>query len=65
MNVQQEILPYNPITIKLEKRKEATRFLAMMNKLDRVDEQSVIDLTVYEKDILTELLSKFNDFLKL
>lgn len=59
MKIQQENLPFKPITIKLEKKHEAEAFFSLIDKIEdhRCNEGSVIFMNDNETSLVIELSS--------
>jgi hypothetical protein len=57
MKVQQEILPYRAITIKLEKRHEAIALFGLVDKIEnfRCNKGQSLELTKDEINLIVEL----------
>ena len=66
MKIQQEQLPFRPITIKLEKCKEASSFIGLIDKVDaHITHGDSISLTSEEKHILIDISNSFTDLVGL
>ena len=57
MKIQQECLPFRPITIKLEKQAEAEAFYALMQKLqNRLDDNTLL-LSDEQRALLAQIIN--------
>lgn len=57
MKIQQECLPFRPITIKLEKQAEAEAFYALMQKLqNRLDDNTLL-LSDEQRSLLAQIIN--------
>lgn len=57
MKIQQEYLPFRPITIKLEKQAEAEAFYALMQKLqNRLDDNTLL-LSDEQRSLLAQIIN--------
>lgn len=60
MKIQQENLPYKPITIKLEKRHEAEAFISMMDKISvSHDDQNGVEFETEERLLAIQIYDEF------
>ena len=62
MKIQQEILPYRPITIKLEKEFEAIAFFDLIDKLEafRVNEGGEVAFNSFSRDEINLIIELSN-----
>ena len=57
MKIQQECLPFRPITIKLEKQAEAEAFYALMQKLQARLDDSTLHLNDDQRALLAQIIN--------
>lgn len=66
MKIQQECLPFRPITIKLEKQAEANALFSLMRKLDRFysnagETFSPNDFTPDQRALIIQIVNSYSD----